>query len=138
MIVRDSGLIPAKRDVMNKITVMIVDDSADVTDGLRGILKPHEDLEVVGDATDGEAAIAIAQELQPSVILMDAELPGCDCVEITRCLKRNLPATKVIFMAIHPSHIDAAIEAGADRLLMKDSSRHELIETIRELGEIDH
>ena len=137
MIVTDSGLIPAKRDVMNKITVMIVDDSAAVTDGLRGILKPQEDLEVVGDATDGKAAVTLAQQLQPSVILMDAELPGCDCVKITRDLKRNLPDTKIIFMAVHPSHIDVAIEAGADRLLMKDSSRYELIETIRELGELD-
>ena len=128
------GLIPIGRSAMTKIAVMIVDDCPTVTHGLRSILKFQADMEVVGDAAGGDEAITIARKLQPTVILLDADIPGCDCIETARSLKISLPTTKIIFMAVHPSHIDSAIEAGADRLLMKDAPRQELIETIRELA----
>ena len=120
--------------IMQKIRVLIVDDSAAVRDGLSSILSAHADIEVVGEAVDGLDAVAKAQELQPDVILMDAQMPGVDGIEVTRRIKARFPETKVLFLAVHTSYIEEALAAGADSYLMKDCRRGELLKTIRELG----
>ena len=123
-----------ERYQLEKITVLIVDDSPTVTDGLRSILRAYPDIEVIGEATGGLEAIAKAEELRPNVILMDAQMPEVDGVEATRFIKERLPDTKILFMAVHATHIDRALDAGADAFLMKDSGRQELLREIRKLG----
>ena len=117
-----------------KITVMIADDSPVATNGLRSILRRHPDIEVVAEADGGLEALRLAEESRPNVVLMDAQMPGMDGVEATRRLKGSFPDIKVLFMAVHGTHIDAAIEAGADGYLMKDSGAQELLEAIRKLA----
>ena len=116
------------------IRVLIVDDSPDIRDGLKGILAPHSDVEVVGEAGHGLEAIAIANELRPDVILMDAQMPRMDGMEATHFIKRHLPEAKVLFLAMILDHRKAAVDAGADGFLLKSSGRAELLQAIRNLG----
>ena len=120
---------------MKKISVLIVDDSLAVREGLRSILRAYSDIEVIGEATDGLAAISKAEQLQPDVILMDAQMPEMDGVEATRQVKERLPAVKVLFLTVHAGYMEDALAAGADAYLLKDSGRRELLQAIRELGD---
>jgi len=119
---------------MEKIRVLIADDCSVVRDGLQSILRAYPDIEVVGEATNGLEAIAKAEQLQPDVVLMDAQMPEMDGVEATRRIKERFPSPKVLFLTVHVGYIDAALAAGANVYLTKDCSRHELLEVIRELA----
>ncbi len=120
--------------LLQKIRLMIVDDSPEAADGLCSIFRAHQDFEVVCLANNGLDAVTQAARLKPTLILMDAQMPGIDGVETTRRIKARLPRTKVLFLAVHPTHVDAALEAGADGFLMKDSSRQELLNEVRRLA----
>ena len=123
-----------KRGRVEKIRVLIVDDSSAVRDGLQSILRAHPEIEVVGEAADGLEAMDEAERLRPDVILMDAQMPEMDGVEATRRIKETLPNIKILFLTVHTEHMDAAITAGADSYLLKDCGRHELLQAIRKLG----
>ncbi len=101
---------------------------------MQSILRPYSDMEVVEEAANGREAISMAEELQPDVILMDAQMPELDGVEATRQIKERWPSIKVLFLTVHSGYVPAAMAAGADDYLMKDSGRHELVQTIREMG----
>ena len=89
-------------------------------------------------ASDGEEAVAQAIKHRPDVVLMDAQMPGIDGVEATRIVKQGAPDTKVLFMAVHASHIDDALDAGADAFMMKDATRQEILLNIRRLARAKH
>ena len=120
---------------LRRIRVLIVDDSRAVRDGLRSILSPQADIEVVGEAVNGIDAVAVVEQLKPDVILMDAQMPVMDGIEATVHIKALLPDTRVLVLTVHTGFVDEALAAGADRYLMKDSGRQELLSAIRELGE---
>lgn len=119
---------------LGKIKVLIVDDTSVIRDGLQSILRPNPDIEVVGEASDGFDAVAKAEQLQPDVILMDAQMPEMDGVEATRQIKERSPGIKILFLTVYAGYVEAALAAGADRFLMKDSGRQELLQAIRDLG----
>ena len=119
---------------MDKITVLVVDDSSAVRDGLQSILRAYPDIEVVGEATDGVESIARAEELQPKVILMDAQMPELDGIEASRHIKERWPNIKILLLTVHQEYVEAAMAAGADGHLLKDSGRQELVQAIRELA----
>ncbi len=123
-----------KQESEGIVTVLLVDDSPAISESLRSILSSHSDIEVIGVASDGEEAVARAEEHRPDVVLMDAQMPGMNGVEATRIVKERVPQTKVLFMAVHASHIDDALEAGADGFMMKDATRQELLLNIRKLA----
>ena len=119
---------------VDKITVLIVDDTAVVRDGLRSVLQAYPDIDVVGEAATGAEAIAQADQLRPAVILMDAQMPGTDGIAATRDIKQRSPYIRVLLLVVHTGYIDEALAAGVDAFLMKDSGRRELVQAIRELG----
>lgn len=119
---------------MEKLRVLIVDDCAVVRDGLQSILQAVPDVEVVGEAGDGCAALAQAEKLHPDIILMDAQMPGMSGVETTSRIKERWPKIKVLFLTVHSCYIDAALAAGADSCLMKDCTWRELVEAVRKVG----
>jgi DNA-binding NarL/FixJ family response regulator len=118
---------------VNKIRLVIVDDHPVVRDGLRGMLESQPDFEVVGEASDGEAAVQIANSLSPEVVLMDLRMPVMDGVTALREIKGSNPQIQVLVLTTYDSDADIlpAIEAGASGYLLKDSSREELYTAIR-------
>ena len=118
---------------MTLIRLLIADDHPVVRDGLRGMLENQPDFEVIGEAADGEAALHLAVETRPDLILMDLRMPVMDGVTAIREIKACCPGIQVLVLTTYDSDADIlpAIEAGATGYMLKDSSREELYRAIR-------
>lgn len=117
----------------DRIRVLIADDQALVRYGLRLVLEAEDDIDVVGEAADGAAAVAAAADLVPDVILMDVRMPGTDGIQATRELAARLPATRVLVLTTYDSDEFAfgALQAGAAGFLLKNTRPAELVAAIR-------
>ena len=115
------------------IRVLVVDDQELVRSGFCVILDTVEDITVVGEAANGEAALAAAVGCQPDVVLMDIRMPGMDGLEATRLLTGSAPAPKVVMLTTFDldEYVYEALRAGASGFLLKDSPRHDLIAAVR-------
>ncbi len=117
-----------------KLRILLVDDHPAVRNGLATLLNGTPDLEVAGEAPDGESAIDLAQKVLPDVILMDICLPGIDGVQATRKIRRELPATRVIGLSMldgSDQKIRAMHDAGALYYVDKSRPAETIISTIR-------
>jgi DNA-binding NarL/FixJ family response regulator len=115
------------------IRVLIVDDHPMVRRGLRSLLSSYPDIEVVGEAEDGTAALQAAIKLYPHVILLDIQMFGVDGIEIASQILRNTPQVKIIILTAYDNdeYILGAFRAGAYAYLLKNSSDETVVETIR-------
>lgn len=115
------------------IRVLLVDDQSLFREGLRTLLSIQPDLEVVGEATNGEEALRMALMLQPNVILMDLRMPIMDGATATQRLKESLPRCKVIVLTTFDDDefVFDGLRAGAVGYLLKDVSSEKLFEAIR-------
>lgn len=118
------------------IRVLIVDDQALVRLGFRMVLEAEPDLEVVGEAGDGENATRLAGEAAPDVILMDVRMPGLDGIEATRRIVAANPAARVIILTTFDldEYAFGALKAGASGFLLKDVRPAELTQAIRSVA----
>ena len=117
----------------DRIRVLIVDDHAMVRRGMRDFLDLHDDLEVVGEAADGAAALEATARLRPDVVVMDLVMPGLDGIAATAELKVRHPTVEVVAITsfIEEERITAAIAAGASGFLLKDAEADDLAAAIR-------
>ena len=118
------------------IRILIVDDHVLFRVGIAQILSREEDLEVVAEAEDSRSAIEAALETSPAIILMDLSLPQPGGIETTAKIKRELPSTSVIVLAVQEDE-DAlfdAIKAGAAAFILKDISPDDLVQVIRRVA----
>ena len=115
------------------IRVLVVDDHAVVRQGLRTFLELQDDIEVVGEAADGEQALASAAALEPDVVLMDLVMPRLDGVSALQRLRECAPATRVIVLTsfLDDDKVLPAVRAGAAGYLLKDVQPAELVRAIR-------
>ena len=115
------------------IRVLVADDQTLVRAGFRAILEVQDDLEVVGEAEDGEGAVALARELRPDVVLMDIRMPGVDGIEATRRLLRDGDAPRILMLTTFDldEYVYEAMKAGASGFLLKDAPRDQLVGAVR-------
>jgi NarL family two-component system response regulator LiaR len=115
------------------IRVLIADDHAVLREGLRSFLELQDGIEIVGDAADGEEAVALAERLRPAVVLMDLVMPKLDGVEAMRALRERVPDARVIILTsyIDDDRLLPAIRAGAAGYLLKNAEPQELARAIR-------
>lgn len=115
------------------IRVLVVDDHPVVRSGLIGMLAVTEDIQVVGEAGDGEEALALVESTRPDVVLMDLRMPRRDGVSATGAIVSSHPETKVLVLTTYDTDSDIlhAVEAGAAGYLLKDTPHAELLDGIR-------
>jgi DNA-binding NarL/FixJ family response regulator len=119
-----------------KIKVLLVDDHSLVRRGFRRMLEDESDMEVVGEAGDGEESIKLAKQLHPQVIVMDCALPGMNGLEATRQILSESPETAVLMLSMHTEStwVRQAIEAGAKGYVLKNAMDLELGAAIRKVA----
>lgn len=115
------------------IRVLIADDHAVVRQGLKTFLELQDDIEVVEDVADGEAAVAAVEREAPDVVLMDLVMPGVDGVEAIRRIKEGRPQARVLVLSsfLDDERLFPAVRAGAAGYLLKDVEPRELVKAIR-------
>ena len=122
-----------------KIRILIVDDHAVVRKGIRALLATEEDLEVIGEAVDGQQAVSIYGELNPDLLLLDLIMPKVNGIEVIKKIKGDHPEAKILVLTSFAAddQVFPAIKAGALGYLLKDTEPEDLINAIRQvyLGE---
>ncbi len=117
----------------NKIRILIADDHALVREGTRRVLEQEPDLEVVGEAVDGEEAVELATSLKPDVAIVDVSMPKMDGIEATRRIKATCPSINVLILSAYDDDqfIFSLLEAGAAGYLLKTIRSRELVDAVR-------
>jgi two-component system response regulator NreC len=118
---------------MNQIRVLLVDDHAILREGLRALLEREPDMQVVGEAEDGRAAVEQARQLQPDVVVMDIAMPLLNGIEATRQIKCLPYKIEVLVLSMYDDegYIRQALTAGALGYILKDALARELMDAIR-------
>jgi DNA-binding NarL/FixJ family response regulator len=112
------------------IRVLMIDDHPVVRQGLAALLSVQDDITVVGEASDGPAGVALAESLEPDVVLLDLKLPGMDGVEVLSKLPGE-PRVLILTSATEPAWADRAMKAGASGVVYKDIDPDALVRAIR-------
>ena len=118
---------------MDKIRIIVADDHAILRDGIRALLDLQEDIEIIGEASDGKEAVEKALDLVPDVVVMDIAMSGMDGLEATRRIKKKNPRVKVLVLTQHEDreYILSSIRAGAAGFVPKRALGSDLIWSIR-------
>lgn len=118
---------------MEKIKVMLAEDHVVVREGTRELIQHEDDMEVVGEAGDGEEAVALAQQVKPDVIIMDVNMPKLNGIEATKQIKAIIPSVAVLVLTAYDNdqYVSALLEAGAAGYLLKNIKGRELIDAVR-------
>jgi YesN/AraC family two-component response regulator len=116
------------------VRVLIVDDRLRSREGLRALLATSPEIEVVGEAANGQEALRLVEEHQPDVVLMDIRMPGMNGLEATRHIKSSRPKVQVIALTLYTTYRSSALTAGAAAFLVKGIAPGKLLETIRVVG----
>ena len=117
----------------SKIRIVIADDHKVVREGTRELLQKENDLEVVGEAGDGEEAVELVKRFKPDVVIMDIAMPGVNGIEATKQIKAFYPRVAVLILTAYEydQYVFALLEAGAAGYLLKDVRGQEVIEAVR-------
>jgi DNA-binding NarL/FixJ family response regulator len=121
---------------MPDITVLLVDDHSLVRRGFRRLLEDDPEIRVIGEASDGNEAVAAASALHPAVVVMDFALPSMNGAVATRHILKSSPETAVLILSMHdePSYIRTCLDAGAHGYLLKNALDLELVNAVKEVA----
>ena len=128
--------MPDKPITEKRIRVLLIDDHSLVRGGFRRMLEDEPDMEVVGEAGDGNAAVEAALRLQPDVAVMDFALPGMTGAIATKKMREVAPHTRVLILSMHsePNYVRVSLDAGAHGYLLKNALDLELVEAIQKVA----
>ena len=120
---------------MHEIRVLVVDDHAILRDGIRSLLDRQDDMTVIGEAANGQEALAQIGELLPDIVLMDVNMPGMNGLEATRYVKSLYPQVKILILTQHDSqeYIAPLLQAGASGYVLKRSGGRDVVNAIRQV-----
>ncbi len=121
---------------MSKIRILLTDDHTLFRQGIRTLLGPETDMEVVGETGNGMDAVAMAHEVRPDVVLMDIGMPGMSSFEATRLIRKERPDTKVVFLSMYDDedYLAECVDIGGSGYVLKDSPADQLVMAIREVS----
>ena len=118
---------------MDKIQILLADDHPLVRSGLIKLLEPYKEFIIVGEAGDGEEAVAMTKKLEPDVVVIDLSMPKLSGVEATKLIRKNFPSTKVLVLTMHDNeeYVYQILKSGAGGYMLKSSGRDDLAAAIR-------
>lgn len=118
---------------METIKILLAEDHVVVREGIRELIQGEEDMEIVGEAGDGEEAVALVSQVEPDVVLMDIAMPKMNGIEATQQIKQSRPSVSVLILTAYDSEefILALVEAGASGYLLKNVQGREVLNSIR-------
>ena len=119
------------------LRIVIADDHEVVRQGVRGVLDGEDGFHVVGEAQDGDAAIALVADVQPDVLVLDVNMPGKSGLDVTRELRAAGVSVRILILSMHdePEYVLQAVRSGADGYVLKDVSPAELRDAVRAVYE---
>lgn len=119
-----------------KLTVLLVDDHGLVRHGFKRILEDDSDVEVIGEASDGEEAVRLAAKTQPAVVVMDCALPGISGLEATRRILQARPETAILMLSMHSEDtlVRQALDAGARGYVLKSAMDLDLVNAVKRVA----
>jgi DNA-binding NarL/FixJ family response regulator len=120
---------------VDKIRVLLAEDHQVVREGLRALLESHPDLQIVGEASNGREAVALARKISPEVIIMDISMPELNGLEATRQIVKSLPDARVLVLSSYDDAgcVEKLIEAGVKGFISKRSAANQLPDAIRQV-----
>ena len=118
---------------MSVIRILLADDHTVVRKGLRLLLENEDGFEVIADAANGREAVAMAEKLDPDVVVMDVAMPSLNGIEAARQISSKVPHAAIVFLSMHADegYVLKALKSGARAYLLKDSAEHDLIGAIK-------
>lgn len=126
---------PQSAKELSPARLVLADDHVLIRQGLRTMLERQPDVEIVGEAENGQEALDLCRTLRPDLILMDVRMPKMNGLQATRAIKQELPQTSVLILTSHedPDYLFEAIKAGCAGYVLKEGSQEELISAIRKV-----
>jgi DNA-binding NarL/FixJ family response regulator len=124
---------------MNKIRILLADDHPMVRSGLIKLLEPFKEFIIVGEASDGEEAVAMTKKLEPDVVIIDLSMPKLSGVEATKIIRKDFPSAKVLVLTMYDNeeYVYQILKSGAGGYMLKNSGRDELAAAIRAVARGD-
>ncbi|HZD84860.1 MAG TPA: response regulator transcription factor [Gemmatimonadaceae bacterium] len=121
---------------MTKLRILLAEDHKVMREGLRMVIDRERDMEVVGEADNGLAAIALTQQLRPDVVIMDVSMPELDGLKATEALKRLVPNAKILILTRHTdsSYVKQLLTSGASGYVLKQSASEDLVRAIQRVA----
>jgi DNA-binding NarL/FixJ family response regulator len=121
---------------MTKLRILLAEDHKVMREGLRMVVNRETNMEVVGEADNGAAAVALAQELRPDVVVMDVSMPELNGLKAMEALKRLMPGAKILILTRHTdsSYVQQLLQSGASGYVLKQSASDELVRAIQRVA----
>jgi DNA-binding NarL/FixJ family response regulator len=117
------------------VRILLVDDHKIMRDGLRSLLEKEADFEIVAEAEDGKAAVRMARDEEPDVVIMDVAMPDMNGIDATTRIRASLPNVKIVALTMHSdkNYLTGMLRAGTAGYLLKDCAAEELVKAVRDV-----